>query len=373
MNDTRQKLSALLAPLVLTLAAGQAAYADDTEVLTGRTVNSGPPNVLLVLDTSGSMNSEVVIGDNYDPTVDYCAEFGSCDCAADRVFFARNTSGTFVLPNCDFDSYVNYNPDPQNADNVFECEAARAAFAVSGFFMDRYAQYDPTGGNLSWGTLINALSGGTPPGAERMIECQADFGVQGGVGPGISADEVYPANGLQGPFTSVVDSAIDWSNAGDVYTLYDSNFLNYVRTDRTETVSTRIEVLRDVSTQLINTVAGINLGIMRFSSNAQGGYVMAPILDVDDNKTQLTSTVAKLTASGNTPLAETMYEAGRYYTGDTVYYGAASTPETSSEDSFQGDPPFDLDNNPPDYQSPFFGQCQKNYVVLLTDGLPTND
>ncbi|MEL7449660.1 MAG: PilC/PilY family type IV pilus protein [Pseudomonadota bacterium] len=373
MTNTRSTALAFFTSLVVTLAAGSAALADDTEVLTGRTTNPGPPNVMLVLDTSGSMNSEVVIGEDYDSSIDYCAEFQSCSCDAEKVFYARNTSGTFVLPNCAFDSYVNYNPDPLDAFNVFECAAARLAFDTAGYFMDRYAQFDPTGGNLTWGTVSPALAGGNPPGAERMVECAADFGTQGALGPGTSEAEVYPANGLVGPFTDDLNSAIDWSGTGDTYTFYTANFLNYLRTDTQETVSTRMEVLKDVAAALVTSVAGINLGIMRFSSNAEGGYVMAPISDVDDNADDLVETVEQLTAGGNTPLAETMYEASRYFKGQTVFYGASSSPATSVESSFQGDPPYDLENDPPNYQTPFLGECQENYIVLLTDGLPTND
>jgi type IV pilus assembly protein PilY1 len=71
----------------------------------------------------------------------------------------------------------------------------------------------------------------------------------------------------------------------------------------------------------------------------------------DSNYNALISSINGLSAVANTPLAETYYEITRYMRGMAPYYN--STPTT--------------------YTSPIQYRCQKNYGVVITDGLPTFD
>ena len=69
--------------------------------------------------------------------------------------------------------------------------------------------------------------------------------------------------------------------------------------------------------------------------------------------------------SGNTPLEETFWEAYLYFTGQAVKYGLTSSPTSVA-----------ASKNPSDtskYKSPIAEACQKNYIVYLTDGEPTED
>lgn len=71
------------------------------------------------------------------------------------------------------------------------------------------------------------------------------------------------------------------------------------------------------------------------------------------NYTSLTNAITALTAEANTPLAETYYQVTRYFRGlspSPTYSGSPST-----------------------YTSPIQYRCQKNYGVVITDGLPTYD
>ena len=121
----------------------------------------------------------------------------------------------------------------------------------------------------------------------------------------------------------------------------------------------------------------------------------------------LKSQVDDFVATGYTPIVETLYEAGRYYRGEELYFGRTR--------GFGGNPPADLSptgytaektrlshpasytggtimrpsgctaDNPgstlcrkeyidgtPIYNSPIQNSCQANYVVLLSDGLPNS-
>ena len=77
----------------------------------------------------------------------------------------------------------------------------------------------------------------------------------------------------------------------------------------------------------------IDFGLMRFERNSDGGYV---VNGVGSNSSIVRSSIAGLPADGGTPLAETLWEAYLYITGQEVQYGqGVSTQErdTSVESS----------------------------------------
>ncbi|AMB87929.1 pilus assembly protein [Pseudomonas agarici] len=130
----------------------------------------------------------------------------------------------------------------------------------------------------------------------------------------------------------------------------------------------RINVARNVSSALVTSNRNLRIGLATFnaptsSDNGRGGNIARIISDLspvtgsttqaqaDTNYSALISSINGLSAIANTPLAETYYEITRYLRGMTPYYN--STPTT--------------------YTSPVQYRCQKNYGVVITDGLPTYD
>lgn len=120
----------------------------------------------------------------------------------------------------------------------------------------------------------------------------------------------------------------------------------------------RMSVARSVSTDLVNANRTLRMGLATFNSvtssnRGNGGYIALPIDDLTSNaKTKaLTDAIGALRAVANTPLAEAYYEVTRYMRGLAPHYN--STPKT--------------------YTSPIQYRCQKNYGVVVTDGLPTFD
>jgi type IV pilus assembly protein PilY1 len=121
---------------------------------------------------------------------------------------------------------------------------------------------------------------------------------------------------------------------------------------------------------IIDSNPNVDFGLMVFNTNGSsgphGGRVAQGIKEnmTDAQRIALKSTVANIRAETWTPLCETMYEAYRYFSGGAVYYGddmSSATParDTSAESSGS-------------YISPM-GDCQQVYVILMTDGEPTND
>ncbi len=144
--------------------------------------------------------------------------------------------------------------------------------------------------------------------------------------------------------------------------------------------------MQQVATNTINQLAvanNVNVGLMRFSNNtnngcfdettAEGGMVLREINDVATNAPLMTLDIGLMNADGCTPLSESMYEAHQYLSGSRVVYGLNSRRFPGAG----GLLPSILSSRDPSnnnaYQSPLTVSCQRNFIVLLTDGLPTSD
>ncbi len=352
---TRQHLRTTLLAALLCIACGSPALADDTDIFVGQLINPGQPNLLFLFDTSGSMNSQVVVADDYDPNTVYLGA-----CSTDSVYWSLQGSGQVLLPDCALATFVNK--------DAFVCQTALDAFEVSGYYRDRYAQWDEDDDaeNSRWTTIVSAFSGDTPTGEARPVDCFSDNGTHGQAEGGLL---VYPADGGSGPW-SETETAGFWDNTGSTYTFYSGNFLNYVANDRDRILDTRMEVLQNVATDLITSMSDINVGVMRFSASTDGGQVVHEVANVNTNRADLTAIIQGLVPAGSTPLAETLFEASQYYSGRSVVFGLAGT---DHNDDPQPSVPESYDAATGNYISPITRECQRNFLVVLTDGQPVDD
>ena len=345
MNPFSNKSIAFSAGLAWTLLAGVAANADDTELFVGNAAAAAQakPNILLILDDSGSMGANVLTQNNYDPAIAYPGT-----CSTSRVYFSTSASP----PSCGTNYYY-FNL------TALMCRRALDAFAapLGGTYTDNMAQYDP-GTQDRWERIDASQK-------NRLIECQDDRPDASigwaGHGDGSSATAVYAQNTDQNNrWTSNASSEIVWGQwpADRTYTLYSGNYMNWYYSPGT--LSTRIEVMQDVATNLVNSINGVNFGLMGFNFE-EGGLVHHAMEDVTTGRATMTTAINDLTASSWTPLSETLYEAYLYLTGGSIQYGTGSVAAAR-------DP---SDNTR--YESPLDLSCQKTHVVLLTDGEPTRD
>ncbi|MGH8478121.1 MAG: pilus assembly protein [Gammaproteobacteria bacterium] len=334
--------------LTVGLLAGTGAFADDTEIYIGG--NQGQsvakPNVLFILDTSGSMGTEVTTTTPFDPAQTYA---GSC--GSNKIFWS--TGGD--PPECDSNTWFDV--------NVFRCQAAAGPLGASGagFYTDKLARW-VAGGTREWRSLN---TNNNPP----HVECQADHGVHGSGTGG-----TYATNGSSGPWKTS-GPGLNWSNISRVYTLFSANYLNWFHDHRETVIGTRIQIMKDVVKSVVDSNTSINIGLMRYdtkdhstSSRNKGGPVIFPMSNIDASgiRDAFKSKVDALTAGGYTPLSETLYEGYRYLAGQGVVYGKA--PNTIASVPGCLDP-----SDSTKYKSPMEFECQKNFIVYLTDGLPTYD
>jgi type IV pilus assembly protein PilY1 len=342
-------LFALGGAVLATLAA-----ADDTEVFLNQAAQNGVrPNVLFIVDTSGSMDSLVdVTKAPYDYTQTYG---GACD--SSRDFFATASSGG-APPPCD--GSARSVPAASDA-----CAASRSALrGRAGLWTGKLAQWDPD--RVGWQTLR--------PDATDPVECEADAGVDG---PNAASALRYARNGdPRNLWTANANDALSWATAS-VYTLYSGNYLNWYNAPAQAAQISRLDIVKSVATSIAYSVDNLNLGLMRYSAGAktddfsEGGMVVHEVSNVSTTRDSIVEALQAFTADGFTPLSETLYEAGQYLAGRKVDYGLASTVEDAVP--FPSVPASRRPDDPSYYKSPIQYSCQRNFVVQLTDGEPTSD
>jgi len=349
MLNTRLRTRVALFASMIAMAAGFPLMADDTEVYVGSVDFSSAirPNILFIIDTSGSMSTEVTVTVTpYDPTLTYAG-----DCALDHVYWDADGDP----PDCDTSQWF------EAAVNLCQ-DSVTSLTTGPGIYIGRMARYRIRSRREDrWQQLRNTAH-------SQLVECQADWSVHGDGSGG-----AYPANESNGgPFRADGSGAINWSNVGNVYTLYSGNYLNWKNfSPDASATKTRLQIVKEVFSDVIDSTSGVNAGLMRFDNKSQeankGGYFLLPMQELNStSRPTFKTAVNDLSPGGYTPLAETMYEAARYFRGEGVEFGDDTSPATNHTGVLD---PADTSS----YKSPVEYQCQQSSIVMLTDGDPTYD
>jgi len=364
----RPGLTMCLTGALLAVGCASVAFADDTEIFVGQTTTAASPNIMFIMDTSGSMGTNVVTTAPFDPASDYVGRgTGACSGLSGHVFYATGST----VPRCNSNAWFPV------ANQL--CSAATAVLSDGGtgvYGPDNLIRWRGNSGNRRW------QSGNFNGSGASDVDCQSD-----------SALSPYPTarsyltgaeqSSAAGVYTTNANESY-WRAANSPsltsYRLYSANYVVWNEQFRSTTLGTRMSIMQNAATQMLNALTGVNVGLMRYSDNAgggdgrggdylaSGGYVVNAVSPIESARASLISTVNGFTANGYTPLSETLFEAYRYYSGGPVLFGNSSSPGRSVAAS----------RNPAtatgaNYESPADYSCQKNYVVYLTDGLPTAD
>jgi type IV pilus assembly protein PilY1 len=337
--------------LLLSLTISSPVWADDVELLLSTPGLSGAakPNLLFILDSSGSMTGEVATQNPYDASVVY-PTVG--DCEPDMYYWKFGSSST--VPQCDDDEY-------KFEKALFDCQQGIVQIAASGKFVDTMAMYRQ-GGKWRWRNMDEEQT-------NRRVECEEDSDANNhGHISDSTTTKPWARSGSRSSYsssrlyTSDPGRKINWGNMGGIKTVYDPNYINWYHGSTTGNLR-KTDILKAVTKNVIGSMNDVNLGLMRFDGN-DGGPVMFGLKDLDTNRAAADAAVNSLPAAGNTPLSETLYEAARYLTGMTRYY---SDYDKTDKDALTAA------NTSAPYKQPVEYSCSKNFVILLTDGLPTAD
>ena len=427
------KTSMLSMGLTFILVVGQPALAEDVEIYQA-VFNADPdyqdsvtndPNVLFILDNSGSMSSfrlvqeEEIPGQGpYDPDVVY----GGGSERDDRVYLYTT-------------DMVYTGIQIKKQQNV--CDASLQTFEDNPNFpvhQDKVIQWTKFS-RRNYGWTVNYLQNNDN---DEVFECEDDNGIHGRTN---GSNRKYPracsvgtqlcssnrgralyernqeyVNGYQWPYqfsfpemllvdgnyhaylaheTSFENADVDNCDSNDQILLDEATGTAYRCLQKLEIMKRALSLalVSDPDNPDNVDLSGINLGLMRFNYNTyssnSGGTIIdavsvpeAPTASTSDdsertNKDDFAEKLDSMQFEGNTPLAESMYEAYRYFAGWSPY-SAEHSPRISGQNTLDDDAVEDgvVGSSVTDetYLSPVTSnQCQGNYVVLLTDGLPTSD
>ncbi|MEY8205687.1 MAG: PilC/PilY family type IV pilus protein [Bermanella sp.] len=169
-------------------------------------------------------------------------------------------------------------------------------------------------------------------------------------------------------------------NNADSYTLTTSNYMNwYHGSSDTTSTTTRLQVVVDVVKHLTHTLSNINLGLMRFDRDGEGGMIDVPVTDIATSGELIRNKLDSYYHRGYTPLSETLHEAALYYRGENWRYGSDSTAAIINDNgqseviSYPSASTSLVPSSSGQYKSPIESECQKNHIILLTDGEPYYD
>lgn len=362
MNKVIHKSTGIVFGLTLAVLSGAPALADDTELLlvTPPDPSQVKPNVMFILDTSGSMTAVQEWGAAYDQATDY-SEFGECD--KNYLYYTEDDS----TPACDVTNTRVIRKDAWN------CEASSIQIADVGGYTGVLAQYRPSladldGDGVADATGVNQWQPLEPGNDSGDVECEADSGTHGSFDLNSTSD-VYITN-AEDPngdgWTSDPLQEVSWGSGGVnmTYTIYDGNYLNYQKDPATRDLS-RSDVMKETVKKVLNSVSNMNVGIMRFNGENGGTVIQAPI-DLDANRAEILGRIDALDAAGYTPLAETMLESALHWQGLSAYYG-------DKYNVYPTDPQALVSSNPEIYLRPDMLACSKNFNVMVSDGEPRRD
>jgi type IV pilus assembly protein PilY1 len=122
----------------------------------------------------------------------------------------------------------------------------------------------------------------------------------------------------------------------------------------------RLDIVKRIAIETIEKTKNINISLMSFNSSGQGATLDLPLTPIKDAAQDFKQIMGNYTANGGTPITESLDEALRYFRGDTVKYGASGVASAMNSAGTQ-------------YKRPIKNQCQKNHVILFSDGEPTGD
>ena len=382
--------SAFLLPLLC-------AQAEDIEIYSGIGSEDVNPNMLFVLDTSGSMRRGIAVAfstfdnqidygnsndDNffvYDRNLNYQNVFYTRDqvaCNAMLTFFDSGTS----LPLFD-DFFLQWNNGlndwsdslfvPSDPLEILECESDAGLHGIDDIRQETYVTLCPDG---SCQTPRYTLSN---PGVNFMTEGKDAFLVSANFRDYLESG--VPSNNPAGNFSADVEDYCDNTNNIGDFVQEAPGGIVYECVRR---VDTMMQVIRDLTT----TFNDVNVGLARFLDSDllpdrrtvfhDGGSIIRAVETIDGtpageaSRADLLNTLNELynidiggnndEIGGRTPLMETLYETFLYYSGQPVLFGQTQLTDPSAV-------------NGRDYVSPIENACQSNNVIYLSDGGPNSD
>lgn len=222
-----------------------------------------------------------------------------------------------------------------------------------------------------------------------------------------------PLAAWTGTDSHTTDAAKKWNATGTpAYDVYHPNYLNWKYGPKGPNGhpigrKTRLQIAKDALADMIVGRNNVNIGLMVFNKHdgtTEGGYIASTIkpMGTSDpaaiaamsssqktandtylaNRQALIDRIYSVEAMSNTPLTESLYEAYLYFAGKPPKFGTLNSTADGRDPAAL---PAACNGAGPcaaNYSSPVLAlkdssgnpaACQKNYILLITDGGPTDD
>jgi len=379
--DYLRRLIAIACFLALLITASQAMAAQPCAVSPASGGLAVMPNVLLIVDNSGSMLGAAFPG-AYDNTKTYIGFFDKdkrYNYDDTNKYFVENAGGSWsgkflnwaCLTRWDIEVYVLIGQNYKDVSGVRTLVAnADPRYQKGATFIYPNRFYNDTAD-------VTPYASGTSRGYRPVPYYYAED-----YDSGIAAD----ANRKKWPYLEVCTGQYapvgteDDAPCGECTGTGSTKEFYYLRI-KVETT----DPLYQPTGILKNLEDKVRLGLMHFNAddgtNAQGGFIKQYVRKLDSTQLAAITASLRLTLAEQdsdtyfpagtylfhtwTPLAETLYEAGRYFQQTSTAYSSSDYTVATSDYKYR-DPLYNED-----YDQVLW--CAKNYVVYLTDGEPTDD
>jgi len=367
------------------------------------------PNMMILLDNSGSMETNnVTTAPAYDATTTYTGSYNTS-----RIYWSTNGS----IPSSSTNNWfpVSDNKCTASLSNLGNGAGATGYYAsdhIVGWIWKTSGRWTTTT-DLNHGRWNNLQGGTNSDGNRKMadVECSLDNPADATLGTYLTDSSNSNLN-YSSRYTSSTSGKLDFTPY-NTPTLYSANYLNYKANPPGAVTQTRMQVAKDAVKTIIDSNKAARFGLMVFNRNdltPDGGRVLMRIDTMTDDRRALMKTIVDNISgyadpptnnqSNYTPLAESLWEAYRYFSGGTVTYGNPSPAQSPAQDSCAQNVSNSYCNNGGVYQattgkyssgssivsgtadstyntgtylSPFKYGCQRAYILIVTDGGPTND
>lgn len=289
--------------------------ADDSEIFFNtQNTTSIRPNILFILDNSGSMDAKVTVDVSVDPVFNPEKIYPSSGFDSDFVHYKQGWRWYTIKR-----SKIECSDMLDRIDQVGELKSYRMAY----YHNYKWKKFNKTNVNYS------------------TTDCEAD------------------------------DDRSDIKNWSKftARTYFSANYLNWQATSGGTIEMTRLDIMKGVANHLADSTTGVNIGLMAFDTVGpfpyyqnvgEGGVILEAVRPVSESRADFKAAVNKLGHETNTPLSETLFGAKRYFEGGAPFLSRSSSQADNSLDGGS-------------YLSPIEFECQSNNIILLTDGAPTKD
>lgn len=310
--------------------------------------SSADPNIMLLMDSSGSMEDVVLSPLGYDKNETYAS------CASPIGYKYSDPGGSLIK------SIIHFRVDLSGGN------AGAVQFTIG------------DGVWRTWDTATNCFDDGVD---YYRAWLYADIDSASYYTTGGNND--YRARDVSGHFLNWYFSRRD--PLSGIYTA--AKFLDESGVARRSKVDIRrTDIMKSALTELVTGLSDVRVGLMQFDGGTNGGRALAGLSELTPaHRSALLERIAGVTTESSTPLAESFVGVGRYFISGyedqllTYVDEDGSTVSAPGGEIFSNEPDWnDVTPNVSKPDNTISGgaiqyYCQKNIMVALTDGEPRSD